>query len=256
VGAEEAVVKPAPFEYVAPRTVAEALEALAGEDARVLAGGQSLVPLLNFRLARPARLVDINGIETLAYLRRSAGALHIGATVRQAAVERSAIVARHWPLLAQAVRHVAHAAVRARGTVAGSVAHADPKAELPVALAVLDARFHLRSPGGTRTLTAEQLFLGPLTTAIGDGELLERIEVPPLPEGATAGFAEYARTHGDFAEAAVAIVRSPERTTIGVLGPRTATAADPASAAQRAVDLIDDPFHQALTARLIEEALA
>jgi CO/xanthine dehydrogenase FAD-binding subunit len=256
VGAAEALVKPPPFDYVAPRTVAEALDALAAEDARVLAGGQSLVPLLNFRLARPARLVDINGIAELGVLRRTDHALHIGATVRQAAIERSAIVARHWPLLAQAVRHVAHAAVRARGTVAGSVAHADPKAELPVALAALDARFHLRSPRGARTLTAAELFQGPLTTAIEEGELLERIVVPPLPEGTTTGFAEYARTHGDFAEAAVAIVKTPDTTTIAILGPATVTAADPDTAAERALALVDHPHRSALTARLIEEALA
>jgi CO/xanthine dehydrogenase FAD-binding subunit len=248
-------VKPRPFEYVAPRTLGEALTALDAEDARVLAGGQSLVPLLNFRLARPARLVDINGIAELGVLRRSGGALQIGATVRQAAVERSVIVARHWPLLAQAVRFVAHAAVRSRGTVAGSVAHADPKAELPVALAALDARFHLRSRRGTRTLRADELFVGPLTTAIADGELLERIEVPPLPENTTSGFAEYARTHGDFAEAAVAVVSTPDATTIAVLGPRTVTAADLDSAADKALALLDG-HSRALTARLIEEALA
>jgi CO/xanthine dehydrogenase FAD-binding subunit len=216
-------VKPAPFAYVAPRTVEEALAALAEDGSRVLAGGQSLVPLLNFRLARPARLVDVNRIPELGVLRRADGALHIGATVRQAALERSEIVARHWPLLAQAVRHVGHAATRSRGTVGGSVAHADPRAELPVALAALDARFHLRSRDGRRTLTADELFQGPLTTAIGDGELLESIEVPPLPAGARTGFAEYARTHGDFAQAAVAVVRTPERTTVVTLGPRAVT---------------------------------
>lgn len=213
-------MKPAPFAYFAPRTLDEALELLAAEGSRVLAGGQSLVPLLNFRLARPERLVDINGIAELGVLRRREGVLHIGATVRQAALERSPLVARHWPLLAQAVRHVGHAATRSRGTVAGSVAHADPRAELPVALAALGARFHLRSRDGARTLTAGELFQGPLTTAIADGELLESIEVPPLPAGARTGFAEYARTHGDFAQAAVAIVKTPERTTIATLGPR------------------------------------
>jgi CO/xanthine dehydrogenase FAD-binding subunit len=236
-------VKPAPFEYVAPRTVQEALELLAAPDARVLAGGQSLVPLLNFRLARPERLVDINRIDELALLRRAGGVLHIGATVRQAALERSPLVARHWPLLAQAVRHVGHAATRSRGTVAGSVAHADPRAELPVALTALGARFHLRSAAGARTLTAGELFQGALTTAIADGELLERIEVPPLPAGARTGFAEYARTHGDFAQAAVAVVRAPERTTIVTLGPRVVTG-----------DMPDD-HEGALLGALIREAM-
>jgi CO/xanthine dehydrogenase FAD-binding subunit len=245
-------VKPPPFEYVAPRTLDEALEALATEDARVLAGGQSLVPLLNFRLARPARLVDINGIAELGVLHRTGGSLHIGATVRQAALERSAIVARHWPLLAQAVRHVAHAAVRSRGTVAGSVAHADPKAELPVALTALDARFHLRSAGGARTLTASELFQGPLTTAIEEGELLERIEVPPLD--ARTGFAEYARTHGDFAEAAVAVVQA-DTTTIAVLGPEKVSAATLGEAAALAEQLVTG-HKRALIAQLIQEASA
>jgi CO/xanthine dehydrogenase FAD-binding subunit len=236
-------MKPAAFDYFAPRTVQEALELLAVPDSRVLAGGQSLVPLLNFRLARPARLVDVNGIAGLGLLRRSGGVLHIGATVRQAALERSPVVARHWPLLAQAVGYVGHAATRSRGTVAGSVAHADPRAELPVALAALGARFHLRSLDGRRTLTADELFQGPLTTAIDDGELLERIEVPPLPAGARTGFAEYARTHGDFAQAAVAVVRTAERTTIVTLGPRVVTA-EPG-----------DDHAGALLAALIREAM-
>ncbi len=236
-------MKPAPFDYVAPRTVEEALDALAEEGSRVLAGGQSLVPLLNFRLARPARLVDVNGIAELGVLRRSQGILRIGATVRQAALERSEIVARHWPLLAQAVRHVGHAATRSRGTVGGSVAHADPRAELPVALAALGARFHLRSRDGRRTLTADELFQGPLTTALEDQELLEEIEVPPLPAGARTGFAEYARTRGDFAQAAVAVVRTPERTTIVTLGPHVV--AEPAA----------DEHAGALLAALIAEAM-
>ncbi len=218
-------MKPAPFAYFAPATLGEALELLAVPDSRVLAGGQSLVPLLNFRLARPARLVDINGIAELGLLRRVGGGLQIGATVRQAALERSPLVARHWPLLAQAVRHVGHAATRSRGTVCGSVAHADPRAELPVALAALGARFRLRSRAGTRTLTAAELFEGPPMTAIADGELLHSIEVAPLPPGVRTGFAELARTHGAFADAAVAVVQAPDRTTLATLGPRVISAA-------------------------------
>jgi CO/xanthine dehydrogenase FAD-binding subunit len=246
-------VKPAPFDYVAPATLAEALALLAEPDSRVLAGGQSLVPMLNFRLARPARLVDINGIAELGLLRRTGGALHIGATVRQAALERSPLVARHWPLLAQAVRHVGHPATRSRGTVCGSVAHADPRAELPVALAALGARFHLRTATGARTLTADELFLGPLTTALADGELLHSIEVPPLPDAARTGFAELARTHGAFADAAVAAVQAPGRTTLATLGPRTATAATPAEAVAQ---LATDDHAGALVAALAQAALA
>jgi CO/xanthine dehydrogenase FAD-binding subunit len=246
-------VKPAPFEYCAPATLGEALERLAAPDSRVLAGGQSLVPLLNFRLARPARLVDINGVAELGVLRRTGGVLQIGATVRQAALERSELVARHWPLLAQAVRHVGHPATRSRGTVCGSVAHADPRAELPVALAALGARFHLRSAAGARTLTAAQLFQGPLTTAIADGELLHSIEVPPLPPGARTGFAELARTHGAFADAAVAVVAARDRTTLATLGPRVVSAATAAEAVALAAT---DDYAGALVEALAAEALA
>jgi CO/xanthine dehydrogenase FAD-binding subunit len=246
-------VKPAPFDYVAPRTVEEALEALAAPDSLVLAGGQSLVPLLNLRLARPARLVDVNGIAALGRLECTGGVLHIGATVRQAALARSPLVARQWPLLAQAVRHVGHAATRSRGTVGGSVAHADPRAELPVALAALGARFHIRSVAGTRTLTAGQLFQGALTTAIADGELLVGIEVPALPAGARTGFAELARTHGDFAQAAVAVVIAPDATTVATLGPRVVTAGDPESAIASAA--IGDDYARALVEALAREAM-
>jgi CO/xanthine dehydrogenase FAD-binding subunit len=207
-----AAVKPAPFEYVAARSVEEALAHL-DEDARVLAGGQSLVPLLNFRLARPAKLVDINPIPELGVIRRTDGVLKIGATVRQAALERSRLVNEHWPLLAQAVRYVGHAATRSRGTVGGSVAHADPKAELPVAFEALDATFVTSA----RRLKPGEFFTGPLTTALAQDELLLSIEVPPLPPGARTAFLEYARTHGDFADAAVAVVVAPGHTKVAAL---------------------------------------
>jgi CO/xanthine dehydrogenase FAD-binding subunit len=259
-------VKPAPFAYAAPTSVADALELL-GAEARVLAGGQSLVPLLNLRLARPARLVDVNGVAELGALRRSGGTLWIGATVRQAALERSSLVARHWPLLAQAVRHVAHAAVRARGTVGGSVAHADPHAELPVALSALDARFHVRSASGERVLTAAQLFRGPLATAIAEDELLVAIEVPPLPAGARTAFTEYAPTHGAFAHAGAAVVLAPGHAAVAVLGtgshPVRAAAAERAlragagagEAAQLAASVVTHPHRRALVAALAREAI-
>ena len=142
-------MKPAPFEYVVARSVEEALEALAEEGARVLAGGQSLMPLLNLRLVRPARLVDINRRRARRDPPQRRRRCSIGATVRQAAVERSRLVAEHWPLLAQAVRHVGHAATRSRGTVGGSVVHADPRAQLPAALAALDAALVVRARGAT-----------------------------------------------------------------------------------------------------------
>jgi CO/xanthine dehydrogenase FAD-binding subunit len=201
-------VKPAGFAYDDPRGLDEALALLAREDEEVkaLAGGQSLVPLLNFRLARPDRLVDLNRVEELAYLRRDGDVLRIGALARHVDLERSEEVASGWPLLAQAVRFVGHAQIRARGTVCGSVAHADPAAELPVALAALDASFHVRSVRGSRTLAAEELFLGFLTTALEPDELLVEIEVPAPPTGAGSSFVEHARTHGDFALGGAAAV--------------------------------------------------
>jgi CO/xanthine dehydrogenase FAD-binding subunit len=210
-------MKPAPFAYAAPSTLAGAL-ALLGEDSRPLAGGQSLVPLLNFRLARPERLVDLNGIAELSYIRRRNGRLHLGALTRQAMLERSPLVQKHWPLLHEAVRYVGHPQIRSRGTVGGSVAHADPTAELPVALTALDARFHVRSATGARTLTAGELFEAPLMTALEPDELLVEIEVPALPEGAKTAFEEHARTHGDFAIAGVAVVRAPQHAAIALLG--------------------------------------
>jgi CO/xanthine dehydrogenase FAD-binding subunit len=201
-------VKPADFAYDDPRELDEVLALLAreDEDVKVLAGGQSLVPLLNFRLARPDRLVDLNHVEELAYLRRDGDVLRIGALARHADLERSAAVAAGWPLLAQAVRFVGHPQIRVRGTVCGSVAHADPAAELPVALAALDARFHVRSVRGARTLATEELFVGFLATALEPDELLVEIEVPAAPALAGSAFVEHARTHGDFALGGAAAV--------------------------------------------------
>jgi CO/xanthine dehydrogenase FAD-binding subunit len=198
-------VKPAAFEYEAPTSVDEALDLLAehGDDAKVLAGGQSLVPLLNFRLARPARLVDINRIGALADLTRADGRLRIGALTRTATLERSPLVAEHWPILREAVRYAGHPQIRSRGTVGGSVAHADPAAELPTVLTALDARFHVRSKRGERTLGADELFVGFLTTALAPDEIVVSVEVPPVPRG--SAFVEYARVHGDFALAGAAV---------------------------------------------------
>jgi CO/xanthine dehydrogenase FAD-binding subunit len=265
-------VKPAPFEYHAPLSVDEALPRL-GPDSAVLAGGQSLVPLLNLRLARPERVVDINGITDLDYVRADDEALRIGALTRQAALERSELVRRSAPLLHKAIRHVGHPQIRTRGTVGGSVAHADPAAELPVALIALGASFLLRSPAGSRTLAAPDFFLGPLYTAREPDELLVEIEVPEPPQGARSGFAEHARTHGDFATAgAVAVIAPGGYARIALLGagpvPLRAKAAErglaagaePREAAALAVGDIEDEHRRALCAELarraIEEALA
>lgn len=199
-------MKPAPFRYAAPRTVDEAVTLL-GEhagDARVLAGGQSLVPLMNMRLATPSMLVDINKIGDLAYVRPWDGGLAIGALTRDSTLEHDAEVARRLPLLVQAASHVGHPAIRNRSTVGGSVAHADPAAELPTALLALDAQVVVRGPGGERTMPIGDFFQGYLQTALAPEELLVEVRVPALPAGAGTAFVEFARREGDYALAGVA----------------------------------------------------
>jgi CO/xanthine dehydrogenase FAD-binding subunit len=211
-------MKPPPFEYDAPETLDGVLTLLAehADDAKVLAGGQSLVPLLNFRLARPARIVDINRVGELDYIRRRAGRLHIGALTRQASLERSDIVGAYWPLLHDALRWVAHPQIRNRGTVGGSIAHADSAAELPVALAALDGAVRVRSARGERTVGWRELFVTHLTTSLDPDELLVEVEVPPVTPQTGTAFAEYARRHGDFAlgGASVTITLDPSGTCV------------------------------------------
>jgi len=200
-------VKPAPFEYLAPRSLEEALETLAerGAEAKVLAGGQSLLPVLNFRLAQPAVLVDINRVAELDFVREEAdGGLRLGALVRQRRLERDPLVARRAPLVAAAVPHVAHPQIRTRGTLGGSLAHADPAAELPAVALALDARLLVRRRGGERWLAAAEFFTGLFATALGEDELLAEIALPPTPERSGVAFLESARRHGDYALAGVA----------------------------------------------------
>jgi carbon-monoxide dehydrogenase medium subunit len=201
-------MKPAPFRYVAPRSVDETLAVLAeyGDEAKILAGGQSLVPLLAMRLARPAVIVDINGIRSLAYIRRRGERLHVGALTRQRAVERSSLAKRWAPLLWEGIRFVGHPQIRTRGTVGGSMAHADPSAELPAAAAALDAELVVRGPGGERAVAASEFFTGYLTTALGPADLLTEVRFAlPAPPVGTA-FLEVARRHGDFAIVGAAAV--------------------------------------------------
>lgn len=214
-------MKPAPFDYAAPRSLDDALALLAGErEAKPLAGGQSLVPMLNFRLARPELLVDLNPLagELGGIAVQADGTLRIGALTRHAELERSAPAAAGWPLLIDAITAVGHAAIRTRGTIGGSVAHADPNAELPVVFRALDAAFIARSARGERTIAAGDFFLGPLTTALAEDELLTAITVPRLEPGAGSAFCEYARTHGDFAIAGAAVVIGGEQSAIALLG--------------------------------------
>ena len=199
-------MKPAPFEYHRPESVEEALALLAshGYDAKVLAGGQSLVPAMNFRLAQPAVLVDLNRVPGLDYVAERGGVLRIGAMARQRAVERSERVARLAPLVAEALPHVAHPQIRNRGTLGGSIAHADPAAELPAVMLALGARFHLAGPNGTRAVDAEDFFLGLFATALEPEELLLEVEVPVRPPRSGWAFDELSRRHGDFALAGIA----------------------------------------------------
>jgi carbon-monoxide dehydrogenase medium subunit/6-hydroxypseudooxynicotine dehydrogenase subunit alpha len=200
-------MKPVQFEYDDPRTLEEALDLLArhADSCKVLAGGQSLVPLMNFRLARPERLVDINGIDSLAYIRRDDGNLVIGAISRHADVEHSKVVAESVPLLAEAIGWVGHSQIRNRGTVGGSVAHADPAAELPAVFAALDATFHTRSKRGSRSLGWKQFFVSEFTTALAPDELVTEVAVPVMDRSIGSAFVEYARRHGDFALGGAAV---------------------------------------------------
>ncbi len=199
-------MKPAPFKYLAPRSRPEALDALRryGPDAKVLAGGQSLVPLLAMRLARPSVIIDLNRAPDLAFIRSTTIGLTIGAMTRQGAVEADAVVAARAPLLADSLRWAGHPEIRTRGTIGGSLAHADPSAELPAVAAVLGARFVLASTRGERLLDAARFFLGYLSTALQPDELLTQVRWPAQPPDAGWAFLEVARRHGDFALVGVA----------------------------------------------------
>lgn len=200
-------MKPAPFAYHRAASAEEALALLAehGSEAKPLAGGQSLIPAMNFRLARPAVLVDLNGASDLAGIAVATdGGLRIGAMTRHRALERSADVAARAPLLAEAMPWVAHAQIRTRGTVGGSVAHADPAAELPAVFAALGARYQVRGRTGARWIAADAFATGLFATALEEGELLTAIELPALPPRTGCAFLEMARRHGDFALAGVA----------------------------------------------------
>ena len=203
-------MKPPPFLYEAPRSLPEAVAALAehGEDAKVLAGGQSLIPLLSMRLARPTALVDLNDVSELASIELN-GATTIGSMTRHRTVERSADVARLVPLLAAAVPHIGHAAIRTRGTIGGSLAHADPAAELPAVALALDATFHAVSVRGSREIAAADFFDGYFTTALEPDEVLTSVRFPNAEPGTGVSLQEMARRHGDFAMVAAAASVSP-----------------------------------------------
>jgi carbon-monoxide dehydrogenase medium subunit len=193
-------VKPAPFAYARTKSVDEAV-ALLGEtpDAKLLAGGQSLIATLNMRLSAPALLIDINGIGGLDEIALKNGALEIGALTRHARAERSKEIAKHAPLIALAMPYIAHPAIRNRGTIGGSIAFADPAAELPACLLALGGEVDIAGPKGKRTVKADDFFKGLFETAIGPADILVAIRVPAATKDMRLGFAELARRHGDYA---------------------------------------------------------
>jgi aerobic carbon-monoxide dehydrogenase medium subunit len=201
-------MKPAPFQLEIADSIGDVLTMLgeATRDVKVLAGGQSLVPLMNFRLARPDVLVDLNRLPELQYVRERDGGLAIGAMTRQSALERSELVARRSPLVADVMPWVAHAPIRNRGTLGGSLAHADPAAELCTAALALDAQLVARSTRGERLISIADFFLGPFTTCLHADELLTELRLPPFPNGTGWAFEEVARRVGDFAMVGVSVV--------------------------------------------------
>lgn len=204
-------MKPAAFLYAAPETVEETLALLGeyGADAKLLAGGQSLMPLLNMRLARPGVLIDLNRLHGLDYIWSNAGDVRIGAMTRQRTAEWSPVVTARLPLMAEALRWVGHPQIRNRGTIGGSLAHADPSAELPAIAAALGATFVVTGREGTRLLSSNEFFVGYLTTAIEPTEVLTEVRFPAMPAGAGCAFLEVARRHGDFALVGAAAVVHP-----------------------------------------------
>jgi CO/xanthine dehydrogenase FAD-binding subunit len=199
-------MKPAPFKYIAATSLQQALSLKAehGDEAKFLAGGQSLMPAMNFRLARPAVLIDINGIAQLAGVRRNGNGTRIGALTRYHQLERDARTTAEYPLLAEALPHIAHPQIRNRGTIGGNLCHADPASELPALAVALQARLRARSASGERWVAASDFFLGSLATDLGHDELLVEIELPSPKQHTGSCFQEIARRRGDFAIVGVA----------------------------------------------------
>lgn len=200
-------MKPAKFEYLAPTTVDDVVTALArhGGDAKLLAGGQSLVPTMNFRLAKPAVLIDLNPVRALDYIREEGDEIAIGAMTRQRTIETSTLIREHVPLLHAATRWIAHLPIRTRGTIGGSVANADPAAEDPAVVRALDATLVVRSARGSRRIAAADFFTGLLSTALQADEVLTELRFNKAASGSRVAFVEISRRHGDFALAGVGV---------------------------------------------------
>jgi aerobic carbon-monoxide dehydrogenase medium subunit len=205
-------MKPPPFDYYAPASAAEALELLScyGADARLLAGGQSLVPLLNFRLSAPAVIVDLNRAADLAYIEEDNGRVRLGAMTRQRAIEFSPLIKSRLPLLAEATRWVGHLPTRTRGTIGGSLAHSDPAAEYPAVAAALDAELVIRGSAAERVVRAAEFFVGLMTTALQPGEMLVEVRIAAQALNSGWAFEEFSRRHGDFAIVGIAAMVAVE----------------------------------------------
>ena len=202
-------MKPAPFDYVRAATVDEAVAVLAGSngEAKVLAGGQSLVPMLNFRVVDVPLFVDINSIEGLDRIEETdGGGLRIGALTRHSTLETSSLVKDRFPVMHEAMKHVAHLAIRNRGTIGGSLSHADPAAELPTIAVLLNATIITANASGGREISAAEFFIAPLTTSLTPDEIVVAVDLPGLPEASGYGFEEFAQRRGDFGIAGVAAI--------------------------------------------------
>jgi aerobic carbon-monoxide dehydrogenase medium subunit len=211
------MMKPAPFAYAKARSVAHAIDLLAQDDARLLAGGQSLIATLNMRLSHPALLVDINGVGGLDRITAKNRHLELGALVRYAQAERSAELARRAPLIALALPHIGHPAIRNRGTIGGSLAFADPAAELPACVVALGGELDVSGPQGQRTVGAGDFFQGLFETALAPRDVLTAIRVPAADADTRVGFAEFARRHGDYAMVGLAACGRAEGRRFGGL---------------------------------------
>ena len=213
-------MKPAGFDMARPASLREALTILAqhADEAKVIAGGQTLVPVMNFRLATPRLLIDLNKVAELAGIRRDGNVLRIGAMTRQCELLRNPLIGEHAPLLSKTVPNIGHVQTRSRGTVGGSLAHADPAAELPLVMVTLDATLTIRSHEKERTVSARGFFRDVMATDLANNELLTEIAIPIAPRDARCGFRELARRHGDFAIVSVAVQRCAGELSVAIGG--------------------------------------
>jgi carbon-monoxide dehydrogenase medium subunit len=263
-------VKPAPFRYHRPQSLGEALRLLGefGADAKLIAGGQSLGPMMNMRLVQPAELIDLNALSGLDGIRELPDALEIGALARHHAVASSALVRRCCPLLADAAQSIGHYAIRTRGTLGGSLAHADPAAQLPLVAATLGAEIAVAGPRGERRIPAGGFFVALMTTALAPDEIVVAVRFPRAPPGQRHAYLQFSRRHGDFALVAVAATLNPRELRIGIGGaedkpvvlidPAAGARPDPAAVARKVRDAVnpsEDPRVPAVYRRELVEVL-